>query len=423
MRCALYAAVAFASISLCAKEAFGADKMVSGDCLQGECFKEYITSLTRESSGLATVKTRVERYCTPGYQCDFNLSFDKNGYLVHKPLPKNSTYKIQCKNPGGYVEYQNGQRVPEPESDPPHSSRAVKQLWTSICSSPVASIVPAQAQSQTDKAPAQTATDGSLPLKDGKYVRVGVADCANAPTVDSDIIYKGIPVRRPEGTDCRMTVIRRQQNVYEVSQNCVSVADGKRFNIPASTYNIINKTEFLSNGSDRMRWCEAVAQNNTAPAQASPKAPVQPAAPDTRPLADQAVGVCYDDLLSKTLVDEKHIIIEKFSLGSFTLAGRFFYLVINKEKLKKEYEPQPIGEADRLNGLEWVGEVKITPTLWQTNTTGTWQWQDQTKAIMREGYSCYLRKIKGRWEHSQPPLWLMNKLSKPTHPVPAGWQP
>jgi hypothetical protein len=98
----------------------------------GECFDEYIVSLNKERSGLIVARIRVESYCTPGYSCDPN---------EHTP-PVIQTYNVQCKTPGGYIEYASpgpahGQRTPEPERDPPHATQAEKDLWTAVCSGKV----------------------------------------------------------------------------------------------------------------------------------------------------------------------------------------------------------------------------------------------------------------------------------------------
>jgi hypothetical protein len=39
-------------------------------CGMGECFPQYITSVTKDNSGLIIVHMRVEHYCLPGNACD-----------------------------------------------------------------------------------------------------------------------------------------------------------------------------------------------------------------------------------------------------------------------------------------------------------------------------------------------------------------
>jgi hypothetical protein len=53
-----------------AAQAAEAKKPDSEYCGMGECFPEYITSLTKDSSGLLTIHTRIEHYCIPGNQCN-----------------------------------------------------------------------------------------------------------------------------------------------------------------------------------------------------------------------------------------------------------------------------------------------------------------------------------------------------------------
>jgi hypothetical protein len=92
-------------------------------CGMGECFPQYITSLTKDNSGLIIVHTRVDHYCMPGNSCDPTV----------KEPSKTLISKVQCKTPGGYIET-NGQRTPEPERDPPHATQTEKELWTLVCS-------------------------------------------------------------------------------------------------------------------------------------------------------------------------------------------------------------------------------------------------------------------------------------------------
>jgi hypothetical protein len=92
-------------------------------CGMGECFPQYITSLTKDKSGLILVHMRVEHYCIPGNSCD---------PTVREP-PKTLMSKVQCKTPGGYIET-NGQRTSEPERDPPHATQTEEELWTLVCS-------------------------------------------------------------------------------------------------------------------------------------------------------------------------------------------------------------------------------------------------------------------------------------------------
>jgi hypothetical protein len=140
--CAIVAIVLFAIsyIHNSSTQVIDAKKIAAQDCFMGECFKQYIVSLRRENSGLVIAQTRIERYCTPGYTCDFNVHFDEHGFLVAGPSPKDFTYKIRCTIPGGYIESAmpgdagGGQRIPEPEQDPPHATRSSKQLWTAVCS-------------------------------------------------------------------------------------------------------------------------------------------------------------------------------------------------------------------------------------------------------------------------------------------------
>lgn len=104
-------------------------QLAAEDCFMGECFREFIVSLRRERSGLVTARTRIERYCgasSPG-EC---AAIERD----MRALPDEAKYKIQCGNPDGYVEWPDGRRVSEPDPDPPHATRAARQLWTAVCS-------------------------------------------------------------------------------------------------------------------------------------------------------------------------------------------------------------------------------------------------------------------------------------------------
>jgi hypothetical protein len=95
------------------------------DCFMGECFKEYLVSVHKNRSGLITARTRVEFYCAPGFpDCDPNKQ------------PESRVSDVLCKIPGGYIESvmpAGGQRVSEPDPDPPHATKSAKELWTSVC--------------------------------------------------------------------------------------------------------------------------------------------------------------------------------------------------------------------------------------------------------------------------------------------------
>jgi hypothetical protein len=97
-------------------------------CNRGGCWPEYITSFTKGNSGLFTIRTRTEYRCDSSFpQCESDPQ-----------PPTNSIYKVQCKTPGGYIEYvEPGRtlRAPEPDPDPPHTFRQkASQLWTVVCS-------------------------------------------------------------------------------------------------------------------------------------------------------------------------------------------------------------------------------------------------------------------------------------------------
>lgn len=112
--------IIFGLLILSSSQAIGKEKiLVASDCFMSECFNESLISIKKENSGLVTVLTKF--------------------YLSNNP-PSKRTYKVQCRTPGGYVEPTSpgepnfGKRIPEPEKNPPHSTRAYKQFWVTICS-------------------------------------------------------------------------------------------------------------------------------------------------------------------------------------------------------------------------------------------------------------------------------------------------
>jgi hypothetical protein len=120
---AILIALPLAVVSSHSVQAAGAKKPDAEYCGMGECFPQYITSITKDHSGLIIVRTRMEHYCMPGNSCNS---------ATHDP-PKTLTYKVQCKTPGGYIET-DGQQIPEPEREPPHATQTEKELWTLVCS-------------------------------------------------------------------------------------------------------------------------------------------------------------------------------------------------------------------------------------------------------------------------------------------------
>jgi hypothetical protein len=104
------------------------DKPAAADCFMGECFKEFVASRIAESAGLILVQTRIERYCgLPDQTQCAPLEQDM------RTLPNSAIYKVKCGKTGGYVEVTEGNRVPEPEPNPAHATRSLKQLWRVVC--------------------------------------------------------------------------------------------------------------------------------------------------------------------------------------------------------------------------------------------------------------------------------------------------
>ena len=98
-------------------------------CHSDGCVYEYITSRTRENAGFIIIRTRTRYDCAPGAAGDDCRSAHPIG---------TSLYRIQCKNPGGYIEgvspsRQRGNRFPGPNPSPAHVSEIEDQLWSGVC--------------------------------------------------------------------------------------------------------------------------------------------------------------------------------------------------------------------------------------------------------------------------------------------------
>jgi hypothetical protein len=104
--------LAVAAASAASAQSAGGKKPASHVCFMDGCFDEYIVSLKRASSGLVTVRTRLDSHCYPGSNCTEEPS---------------KFYTVRCANPGGYIEY-NGRRTPEPELDPPHATQRISSF-------------------------------------------------------------------------------------------------------------------------------------------------------------------------------------------------------------------------------------------------------------------------------------------------------
>jgi hypothetical protein len=89
------------------------------DCHFGACSDQYIVSTTKTPDSTLTVKTKSV------WDCRNARDTSCTGEVEYQD------FKVRCAAPG-YVEYP-GQRVPEPEADPPHATQVQKALWTAVC--------------------------------------------------------------------------------------------------------------------------------------------------------------------------------------------------------------------------------------------------------------------------------------------------
>lgn len=104
------------------------EQLADEDCFQGECFREFIVTATRKEPGLVVVRTRIEHFCNERESPQGCAAILRD----IQSLPTQAVYEVRCSNPG-YVQTSLG-RVPEPDPNPPHVARGVRQLWTVVCS-------------------------------------------------------------------------------------------------------------------------------------------------------------------------------------------------------------------------------------------------------------------------------------------------
>ena len=102
------------------------ERPAASDCFMGECFKDFIVLKTEKNSGVFEVKVRTETYNDP----------PKPG---SGSAPSFETVEASCRPGNGYIQRPGRERLKEPEADPPHSTRAAKQLWEAVCGTVAAS--------------------------------------------------------------------------------------------------------------------------------------------------------------------------------------------------------------------------------------------------------------------------------------------
>jgi hypothetical protein len=116
---------------------------------------------------------------------------------------------------------------------------------------------------------------------------------------------------------------------------------------------------------------------------------------------------------------------EKFWATQITKCGDFYYrkeVLIKKDDYviyyqmkdpKVEVLPQPVLEADRLNGIEWKGSTAFIPEasrIWNTEKKGWLEWGKGAWGVPELNYG--MNKAKGAWNVNTKRDWTREETSK-----------
>ncbi len=80
---------------------------------------------------------------------------------------------------------------------------------------------------------------------------------------------------------------------------------------------------------------------------------------------------------------------------------------------KVEVLPQPVSEADRLNGTEWKGSTAFIPVasrIWNTERKGWSDWQKGAGGVPDLNYG--MNKVRGAWNVNTKRDWTREETSK-----------
>ncbi|MCA1617781.1 MAG: hypothetical protein LC795_00395 [Acidobacteria bacterium] len=116
---------------------------------------------------------------------------------------------------------------------------------------------------------------------------------------------------------------------------------------------------------------------------------------------------------------------EKFWATQITKCGDSYYrkeVLIKKDGYviyyqmkdpKVEVLPQPVSEADRLNGVEWKGSTAFIPTasrIWSTEKKAWSEWGKGAWGVPELNYG--MKKAKGAWSVNTKRDWTREETSK-----------
>jgi hypothetical protein len=116
---------------------------------------------------------------------------------------------------------------------------------------------------------------------------------------------------------------------------------------------------------------------------------------------------------------------EKFWAAQITKCGDSYYrkeVLIKKDNYviyyqmkdpKVEVLPQPVSEADRLNGIEWKGTTAFVPgasRIWNTEKKGWSDWGKGVWGVPDLNYG--MGKVKGEWSVNTKRDWTREETSR-----------
>jgi len=116
---------------------------------------------------------------------------------------------------------------------------------------------------------------------------------------------------------------------------------------------------------------------------------------------------------------------EKFWATQITKCGDSYYrreVLIKKDDYviyyqmkdpKVEVLPQPVSEADRLNGIEWKGSTAFIPEasrIWNTERKGWSDWGNGAWGVPELNYG--MKKVNGAWSVNTKRDWTREETSR-----------
>jgi len=122
--------VAPSSATVPSKKTEPPGRLVYETCFQMECFKQYLVTRRRNNDGLMLARVATKYYWNDSYS---GSQYKEERALRNSMPVEYSDYKVSCKIPGGYIEYENGTRTPQPERNVSHATEGAFKIWSAAC--------------------------------------------------------------------------------------------------------------------------------------------------------------------------------------------------------------------------------------------------------------------------------------------------